>query len=208
MRCRDQDSFVFGADEVLYALLRPAQRASVLMFIIGGLFLICGLFIGLIGTLPMTPEQTQLPHDMLSQLHKAEQETGIKIPVFFIIMGIIIALPALIMIILGFFVRRGGLVSAILAIILTSVLLLMSGFNVLAALRAGPAQLVVPVILLVMLILLETWVIQAARRTREIRAVQLTQQRQYPQAMQHQYQYQQPYPGQWQAPPPPPPPTN
>jgi len=115
-------------------LLAPARRAGTMMFVIGGLILLLGGCIAAMSRalpgLPMQAEQEQVMTNL-------EQTTHLARETFFAIVGIAIMVPGALMIFLGFFVRRGGLWSSVLSIILTVLLLLWFVLNVVGGIATG-----------------------------------------------------------------------
>lgn len=152
----------------------------------------------------------KLPPEQAQIFQQVEQESGVKAEQLFIAMGIILALPALLMLILGLFVRRGGLGSIITSMVLVGLMILLGAVNLIGGFvqaargqEGAAAGLCIMLIPLVLLVVLMVMLIQAARNAGQMRAV-------------HPYvnpYWQQPYPpgvyGQGinpYAPPPPPPP--
>src|SRR5690606_14178230 len=132
----------YYAPDPMETLLRPARRAGILMFVVSGLMLLCGVCVGMLGALPL--DQMEMPPAVMAELSRAERETGMKRWVFFAIGGGIIAVPSLILLILGFFVRRGGAGSIITSIVLTGLLMLLMALNLLGAARSGSIELILP----------------------------------------------------------------
>lgn len=188
----------------------PARRAGMLMFVLGVLAMLGGICLfGFGWAYPLdklAPEQVQI-------FQQVEQDTGISPWKIFIAMGVIMTLPALAMLILGLFVRRGGLGSIVTSLVLVGLLILVDAFYVLVGILqvirgqegalAGLCMMIVPLVLLAVLLVM---LIQAARNAGQVRSA-----RQY--AHPH---WPQPYPqglyggGAWPyaAPPPPPPPVD
>jgi len=172
--------------------LGPARRASVLMFVLGGLGLMCGAFITF-GGLVLTPEMiAQSPNS--AQFHEFEtQFSGISIRAAVIAMGILFLLPSILYGIMGFFVRSGKMASVVLSLVLTGITILLALFGLLSVVvsAAGnpaslPGGLCMTGIPLVLCITLLVSLIQALRAAPAIGAMQQQFQAQYWQSMQQQ----------------------
>lgn len=172
--------------------LGPARRASVLMFVLGGLGLLCGALITLSG-LVLTPEMiAQSPNS--AQFHEFEtQFSGISIRAFMIAMGVFCLLPSILYAVMGFFVRSGKMVSVVLSTVLSGITLLLVLFLLLSVFVNGaknptaiPAGLCMTVIPLVLCIVLLVTLIQAIRAAPTVAAAQQQFQNQYWQSMQQQ----------------------
>jgi hypothetical protein len=160
-----------------------------------------------------------------SQLNQLEAELPFSVPELFMLVGVIGLLPGIALLVLGFFVRGGGMGAVITSIVFTGLCalgLLLMLVGTLASLAGGgggagaggPSPLPGMAIfagLLALVLLLLYWLIQAARNASQISAMQAQYQSQYWQYQQQQQAYQQPpSPQQPQQgwPPPPPPPAN
>lgn len=172
--------------------LGPARRASVLMFVLGGLGLMCGAFITF-GGLVLTPEMiAQSPNS--AQFHEFEtQFSGISIRAAVIAMGILFLLPSILYAIMGFFVRSGKMASVVLSLVLTGITVLLSLFGLLSVVIGAtqnpaslPGGLCMTGIPLVLCITLLVSLIQALRAAPAIGAMQQQFQAQYWQSMQQQ----------------------
>jgi hypothetical protein len=116
--------------------LAPAKRASVIMFVLGPLTALMGGCMAAlsvaIGSVPLQPEQRQM-------LQQFEAKTGIPAHTMFMVAGLIIFIPGILLFLLGFFVRRGRLGPIIAAIILTALILVWFALNLIpAALHPTP----------------------------------------------------------------------
>jgi hypothetical protein len=188
-------------------LLRPARRASWLMLILGGLLLAAGACCVGIGTLM---PWDQMPPDSLAQMQQLEKQVGVSVPFLMTVFGVMTVVPGVVLLIVGFFVRSGGLGSIITGIVVTAIIILVLLVMLLSALeraasgQAGDAAmgLVFFTVLLAGFGLLLAWLVQAARQTGQLAALRQARQMQYWQAMQHQAAYQGYSPP---SPPPPPP---
>ena len=186
-------------------VLAPAQRAGLLMFILGGLLVACGVCGAAMGLLVDWPQ-------MIAEQPAAWSQPGLPSPdllrPIFAVLGIVSAFVGLLLIGLGVFVRRGALVAVILSIVLTGISLLLVVLALVAgAFTQGPREallgMCVWIVPVVMLGLLLTWLVQSTRSSSQLKALQAQYQQQY-------WQYQQQYqafnqPGQIPPPPPPPP---
>jgi len=173
----------------------PARRASTMMFVIGALLLLVGVCAGTVGgLLPQLLAQDptladKLPADLSPE--QAQRE--------FVTRGLGLGLVSMLLIIPAFFVRRGGLGAVITALVVTSLLLLLMGLEMLASLflQGDPAQkfgsVCVTLIPLTLLFFQMAWLIQAARNARLLKqqhAQYAAQWEQYQQQL-HAYQVQQ-----------------
>lgn len=111
-----------------------------LMIIIGLGTILLAMGIAVMGSaMPVS----QYPADLQQQIQRIEAEIGVSWTTFLKIAGGIVATPAVLMVVLGFFVRRGSMVSAILGVVLTSLMALYVGsvlVQSLVALITGRAQ--------------------------------------------------------------------
>ncbi len=113
---------------------KPARRASVLMIILGTLTLLLGAC--MFGAAMVVPNDQWLP-EIQPQIAKIEAESGTSVMTLIKIAGGIVATPGLILIVLGLFVRRGGLVPAVLGVVITALMLLYFAYTVLQAVLIG-----------------------------------------------------------------------
>jgi len=206
-----QPSYGYYGDP--YGTLRaPAKRASMLMFVLGGALCLCGVCCMGVGPMLNT---ARLDPQTASQFNELQSQLPISMQAMFMFIGILSAVPGLILIILGFFVRNGGLGAVITSIVFTGICLLGLLFFIVsgmidAAAGGGAntlAGLAIFFVILAPFLLLLFWLIQAARNSGQISAAQAQYQMQYWQYQQQQQAYQQP-PSQQQPPqgwPPPPP---
>jgi hypothetical protein len=186
--------------------LAPARRASVLMFIIGGLVLLCGGCLALSGQLvsvaQFPPEQAQVIQQFESQYKTSFQSAMIAFGVILLVLGLAYVL-------LGVFVRRGGMGSAVTSIVLTSLVSIFLLLEILSAFigpMAGPQAMAGACVFALALgafVLLLGWLAQAVKASRYVAAARQHYQAQYLQYYQQQQAYSQGaygYPAQ-QAPP-------
>jgi len=185
-------------------LLAPARRAGVLMIVVGVLFVLFGLCMGVFSWMIRQPGFTSSPEFAQAQEHfrQAEIQSGMSVETMLLVSGIVpLALGALFGG-LGFFVRGGGFGAIITGIVASAGLLLLLGLGTLGTLvasAANPSNLAGVCVYLVpfgLVLLLLVWLIQAARAASRVAAA-----RQQHQAQAWQYQqYQQAYLQQGQAP--------
>jgi hypothetical protein len=182
--------------------LVPARRASVMLFIVGGLLAIGGLCCGAVGTLaPMDEIMAQNP-----VLNSTPGMTAQMLKVGIIVLGVAGVLFGMGLLVLGYFVRGGGIVPVVIAIVLVALAGLFNLFNMgstVVQLRgAGPeliGGLCVNVVPLVLLIVLLVTLVQAAKAAPRVAMMKSQYQQQYWQYQQQQQMYQAGY----VAPPPP-----
>jgi hypothetical protein len=211
----------YGYDPA-HTLRGPARRASVLMWVLGGLLLAGGACCGVVGSIPFG--QIEMPAESRAQLEQLEtqmQQLGLSFRTIFIGLGAASAAAGIALVVIAFFVRGAGMGGVVAGIVVTSMFTLaLAVMTILGAIgMAGTRQpsaflgLCLYLVPLALLVLLLVWLIQAARAAPAIRDLRAQQQSQY-----WQYQQQQAYYGQGgygysqpqQSPPqqPPPPPTS
>lgn len=101
-------------------LAKPSRRAGMLMILLGVFILLLG---GCIGLASGVMSIDRLPPEMLAQARQIEAQSHLSWDLFLKIFAAIVAVPGLILIVLGLFVRRGGFVAPILGVILTAIIL-------------------------------------------------------------------------------------
>ncbi len=147
-------------------LLAPARRASLMMFILGGLALLSSFCCA--GAGAMVPQLMQQP-DFAQRMQNVPGATPTLLRAVFIFMGVLSLAAAIAMVILGVFVRRGGkgsIVTSIVLCVLTMFLMLV--YLVGAVLQGGQEVIggvcmaIVPIVLLVVLIVMLVAALQAA----------------------------------------------
>jgi hypothetical protein len=152
----------------------PARRAGLMMVVLGILMLLGGACIfGFGWVYPLD----QLPPEQVQAIQKLESESGVPVQKVFIAMGVVLALPALLMLILGLFVRRGGMGSIVTSMVLVGLMILVEAFYVLLGMLqaasgqqgalAGLCMMVVPLVLLIVLMVM---LVQAVKNVRLVRA--------------------------------------
>jgi hypothetical protein len=193
------------------AYLAPGRRASLMMFIMGGLGFACGICMGLVGAFAPVATLLQQGGMDLAQFGDVGMPPEQFLKIMYIVGGGMALLASLILIVLGFFVRRGSMVATIIAIIicgLGSLFLLVNTFTGLFEIvrqhspQAALGLLFVLIALGAFVVLL-TWLVQAARGASALHTARAQYQMQYWQYMQQQQMYmQQAGHGYAQAPPP------
>jgi hypothetical protein len=193
--------------------LAPARRAALMMFILGGLMLLCGIGCG---TFAMT-----VPMDRLIS------EAGVTLPqqpppgmsieelmrIGYMVLGVGSFLAGVVLVVLGLFVRGGGRGAAVTSIVIVTILLFVIGLLTLASLpqmfqqpsaALGLCVVIVPIALLIASLIA---LVQAAKAAPQVGAMKQQQQFQMWQYQQQQQAYSQGgYSMPPQAPPPAPPP--
>jgi hypothetical protein len=195
------------------ALLAPARRASVLMFVLGGLLLGCGCCIGAMSQVPMD----QMAGPQSAQLQQIDQQfvakMGFSLSRAFLIAGLASGVPGLVMLVLGGFLRRGSMTVVVISLtvsLLASLLLAAAlGLMVIGGLsgtsgvsgRQTLTSLGVWTVPLIMCLVLDVWLIQAIPNASKLAAAKAQFQVNY-------WQYQQNLGNQtpWTSTPVPPPP--
>ena len=129
------------------------------------------------------------------QLRLVESQTGLPLKAMLIVCGIVFMLPGIAFIILGFFVRKGGIVGCVLGAVLTGITILLLLFQFASvliqrldasALVGGFCIFLLPALLCILLI---TWLIQAIRAAPAVAGIRNQFNTQYWQAYQNQQQY-------------------
>lgn len=207
--------------------MAPARRASVIMFIVGGLMLPCGVIFGVMGG---AVDFAKLPPPQAAQFQQIEQQlaaSGMTLKQILTLAGAMVAVPGLVLLVLGALVRRGGMGSVVTSIIFCGLVGLVSGLMLVASLaQANGCGAAMWLVMLVAMVSAEVFLFQAAGRAGQLAAYRggmmpggygaggypgyPQQQQQYTQGWQQQpgqwgQPPQQQQPG-WGAPPPPPPP--
>jgi hypothetical protein len=184
-------------------LLAPARRAGVMMFVIGGLLALGGLCCGGLGAFAPI-EQVMAQNPMLNSTPGMTVEI-LKMGI--IVMGVLALLFGLAMLVLGYFVRGGGIIPVVIAIVLVALATLFNLVNLASTamqVRGGGPEMLggmcVNVIPLVMLLVLLAMLIQAAKAAPRVAMMKSQYQQQLWQYQQQQQMYQAGY----VAPPPPP----
>lgn len=187
----------YGYDPMQAALV-PARRAGLLMIILGFLMLACAMCCGgvLLAPRPMLDQAlTQAASGQAATLTPDEFRMASMVSMV-VLIGL--GLP---MVILGMLVRRGGSGSIIAAIVLSVILLILIGLQILASgVQGGGANIIAGACIMILpasLVSLQlVWLAQAMRARGAITAMQMQYQQQYWQYGQQQQQqmYGQGYP--------------
>jgi hypothetical protein len=187
-------------------LLAPARRAGILAIILGSLVLLCGGAILLVAI-----GFDQLPAEMRSQMEgdlARYGSAGVSPRSIYMTAAVVILLIAIVMIVLGALVMRGGMGSIISLMIVTVLLIIFLILQLVSipAIAQGDSRAMIgacmAVIPLVLLGLLMWFLAGAVRAAPQIWMIRMQQQSQMWQYQQNQQQYQH---GNWPPPPPPPP---
>jgi hypothetical protein len=214
-------------------LLAPAKRASIFLFVLSGLMFLCG-----VGIVANRADSANAPPAQAAQLRQAEQQLaamGMSLEGIAIGMAAFAALVGVLFILLGVFVRRGGMGSVVTSIILCFALAIVDGLVTLGTVaKGGSLEACLPGLNLILSIFALVFLFQAAKNAGQVnayRAAMYGAMSQYSQGgiqpgahfSQQPQGWQQPAPGQWpqpgwppqQQPPPqqqqnwpPPPPSN
>ncbi len=196
--------------------LAPARRAGVMMFIVGGLLAIGGLCCGAMGALA--------PLDEIIGQHPILNSTpGMTVELLqigIIVLGVLGLLFGVVLLVLGYFVRGGGMVPIVISGVVIGLAVLFNVLNIIstavqlrgAEMIAGLCMNVIPLVLMVVLLIT---LVQAAKAAPRVTMMKSQYQQQLWQYQQQQQMYQAGYlapPPQQQAeygqpasPPPPPP---
>lgn len=175
--------------------LAPAKRASWLMLAIAAIMCFCGICSAGFSRVNLAdlPVESRMQFD---QIEKQFQTTGISLHGLFIMYAVIAFVPGVAMAVLALFVRRGGMVSLVLALVLTGMLAAGIGVSIVTSFFAGPQAIAGACVLalpLAALVLLIVWLIQALRARPQASAMQSQYAAYYQQYMQAQQAYQQAY---------------
>jgi O-antigen/teichoic acid export membrane protein len=112
---------------------RPARQASVLMFVLCGLALLAAMMFLMSSFIP--PDK--LPPDTRDRLEQAASQSGLSISASLQVTALMVAIPGVIVGLLGIFVRGGRMVAIAMSIVLDALLLAMTTIATLAALFGG-----------------------------------------------------------------------
>ena len=142
-------------------LSAPARRASIVLWVVGALFLTCGLCAGLVLVVPTDQLMAQMgnnaPPGMAPDqiVHQA------------LLAAVILGVVALFLITLGFFVRRGGQGSLIVGVVVCGIIIALMTLDLLSSIvMAGRNPMVILggcilAIPMGLLILTMVWLVQA-----------------------------------------------
>ncbi len=184
---------------------RPAKRAAVLMWIIGGILLAGGMCCGGFASVPLD----QWPAESQPQMQELQADLDFSVQALFAGMAMFVGIPGLALVILAFFVRGGGAGAVITGIVFTSLFALLIGaWVILGGLGLisgggidgqellGVCILALPGTLLVWQLV---WLVGALRAAPAVQAERMQHASQYWQYQQNQRTY-----GGYAPPPPPP----
>lgn len=181
------------------AYLGPARRAGVLMFVLGGLGMACGVCLGISALI--TPIESMIS---ASGMNVPELPPGMSIGqlmrIAYVVMAVGLLIQSILMIVLGVFVRRGSvgaIITSLVICVLVTLFLLINFIGPLMQLGHAPGtaimsltMIAVPLCLYGLLIM---WLLQAKRSADTVSAMRMQYQAQYWQYMQQQQMYQQGY---------------
>lgn len=161
-----------GGDDPLV----PARRASILMYVLGGLTLLGGLCCGGVGI--MLPNVMSQRPDLFSQAELPPEATPGLIQGVFLVLAGLVLLCGIAYIVLGFFVGKGGKAAIITSMVLTVPVVLYLVVNLIASVtlgaRAGRADSLggacVSIVPLVLFVLLFVWLVQAVKNVSRVQA--------------------------------------
>src|SRR5262245_46932126 len=111
-------------NELSLRYLAPARRASVLMFVIGGLGICCGVCCGLVGQIAPVAQIIQHSGIDLSQLDQAGISPTTFVRIIYGVMAGGTLVVSILFITLATFVRRGSTAAIITSIVLSAIALL------------------------------------------------------------------------------------
>ncbi|HEX2972243.1 MAG TPA: hypothetical protein VHP11_07910 [Tepidisphaeraceae bacterium] len=206
-------SYLYAWEEY-HELILPARRASNLMFVLGALGLVAALScLGVRAAIPWS----RLPPELAESFNQLETQTHVPAATFITGVAAIMGIPSVLLIALGFWVRRASKVAIYLAASLVVLILIVLALNILRGLTDavripqaapqaifGTCMVLVPTALFGLLLV---WLSQAARNATTLREAQARYQAQYWQYLQQQQQYAQPLGMPYPMQPPPPPPS-
>lgn len=176
--------------------LAPARRASIMLFIVGGLLTLLGACNG-ISSVMLDAQQLAASNQQFMAPGQPSPFSPEGLRMFAIVCGALTFLCGIVLVGLGVPVRRGNRPAVIGALIISSLLTLLVGGFMLLALLGGivqPMLLVAACVTLVPLVLfglLVIWLIQALRAAGPNLQAQMQQQAAYWQYAQQQQAYQQ-----------------
>jgi low affinity Fe/Cu permease len=191
--------------------LRPARRASLLMFIVGPVMLLLATCL-----FSMPAMMNAMPGPQVDQLRaRFAAQSPLSLETVCRVFSVVCAVPGLALIVLAFFVRGGGKIPAVLSCVVVGLIAVVLAINLIGSLAQASDPNVLPgvcfiVVALAVIVLQFVWLIQATIASGR---VQLAQQQfaaqywQYQQTMQAYanagYGYQTPQQSSPATPPPP-----
>jgi hypothetical protein len=203
--------------------LAPAKRASILLYVLGGLALAGGLCCGVIGA--MMPQLLQQQPQLMEEMQNASggQMTPEIMQVALVVVAGVVLVAGVLQLVLGFFVRKGGKGAIITAMVIGVIAVLYLAFTVIRTVVVGAGAgngaqmagnltgaLCVGGIPLLLYGLLLFWLGQALKNSGSVAGALAYQQQYWAYMQQYHAQQQQAYQQQYPQPPggpfPPPPP--
>jgi hypothetical protein len=177
-------------------LLAPAKRAGIMMFVMGALLALGGLCCGAVATVgPIDEVMAQNP-----VLNSTPGVTAEMLKLGMIVLGVLTLLFGMVMLLLGYFIRSGGMVPIIISIVLVALAALFNLFNLVSTgvqLRGAGPQLIgglcVNVVPFALLLALLVMLVQAARAAPRVAMMKNQYQQQLWQYQQQQQMYHQAY---------------
>jgi len=191
------------------AILAPAKRAAILMFVLGGFGLLCGVCSGTfaaVGPIDQFIKQSGVQLPSAEELQMSPEQL---VKIIFATLAVLSLVQAILTIVLAIFVRRGAMaaiiISLVLCVLIELLFLLRAAVSIFQLARGqisgGLVEIAITFGLIAAYGLLFVSLIQASRAASAAKAMRLQYQSQY-----WQYQQQQ-TPGGYAPPPPPPPNT-
>lgn len=189
--------------------LAPARRASIMLFVLGGLGLACGLGLGTMVWMAPTDVLVKQLQATMNPGQLSQLPPGWTIETFahvaYTAAAILIVVGGIVMLLVGFFARRGGRGASVAGIVICALVILWLAVNLVGSLvqtlRAPGAQaagaVVFGVVCIAAFALTLAWLVQAARAAPMVAWNRQRMQAQYGHYEQQYAAYQQP------APPPP-----
>jgi hypothetical protein len=204
----------YPQQDPLRHLLGPAKRASVCLFVLGGLMVPCGLLMGFSAMFFAKADFSQLPPESAAMFHQMEQQfasIGVSAVSFLSASAVVSLILGVVLVILGAVVRRGGLGSIVTSIIICCLFGLVAGLMAIGGIsgisqgrdQAMPGTCISGVLLALLIFALVS-LFQAARNSGQLNAYRMGYQAQMQQYQQNPQMYgsQQPsqQPQSWQHP--------
>jgi hypothetical protein len=184
-------------DPTMDRLYAPARRSAVLMFVVGGFLLLCGVCVGLVARLAPLDQLAAASGVNADQIAEIGMTPAELMRLIYIIMAVGSLVLGILFCVLGLLLRKGGIVPAVCSLVLVSLLVLFMLLQVVTATaqvltRREPAigvALMISVAFLLLLVWLVISLIGAIRAAASIRAAQGQYAQQYWQMQQQAYQH-------------------
>ncbi len=177
--------------EQVQNLMAVFRRAGILMVVLGVLALLMG---GCFGAAAGLVRWERMQPDVVEMVREFESTTAISFRAAMAVLSVMMVVPAVLMIVLGFFVRKGSRGAVIAGVVLAGLGLLFSLWNMVGSMTMGGPQamggICMSLLMLAVLGLLMVWLVQALRAVGPLREAQTAYQGQYWQYMQSQQQMQ------------------